>query len=308
MIPADWITQAHAVRIEDEIERRGIKLVGRGDRSGPCPRCGGQDRFSINVRKQVFNCRGCRAAGDVIALVQFLDEIDFGAAIEALIGKRAVDYRPRPAPQPVDRSDVEREREKARWLWQQRRPIAGTAAEVYLRKARGYNSIIPPTLAFLPARNGHEPALIAAFGLCDEPEPGALAIADADVRAVQLVKLRPDGSGKADVEPNKVIIGKGALGSPIVLAPPNDLLGLAITEGLEDALSIHEATGLGAWAAGGAGRMPALVDTVPAYIDCVTVVGHADAAGRRGATELAEHIRARGIAVILKFLGARPAP
>ena len=53
MIPSDLIERASAVRIEDEIERRGIKLVGRVDRCGPCPQCGGKDRFSINVRKQV---------------------------------------------------------------------------------------------------------------------------------------------------------------------------------------------------------------------------------------------------------------
>jgi hypothetical protein len=37
MIPSDLIERASAVRIEDEIERRGIKLVGRVDRCGPCP-------------------------------------------------------------------------------------------------------------------------------------------------------------------------------------------------------------------------------------------------------------------------------
>lgn len=35
-------------------------------------------------------------------------------------------------------------------------------------------------------------------------------------------------------------------GAPIVLAPLNDLLGLIVTEGIEDALSAHQATGLGA--------------------------------------------------------------
>ena len=50
------------------------------------------------------------------------------------------------------------------------------------------------------------------------------------MRAVPLIKLKPDGSGKAYIEPNKITVGKGALGSPIVLAPPNDLLGLAIIE------------------------------------------------------------------------------
>ena len=106
--------------------------------------------------------------------------------------------------------------------------------------------------------------------------------------AVQLVKLKPDGSDKADVELTKIIVGKGALGSPVVVAPPNDLLGLAIAEGIEDALSIDEATGLGSWASGGAGRMPALADTVPDYIDCVTVFGDDDDVGRRNATELAD--------------------
>jgi hypothetical protein len=42
-----WIAQARAVRIENEIARRGIKLNGRWpERYGPCPKCGGTDRFA----------------------------------------------------------------------------------------------------------------------------------------------------------------------------------------------------------------------------------------------------------------------
>ena len=171
---------------------------------------------------------------------------------EFVTGEKVVEAKRQTAPKDTG-DDVSRERAKARWFWGQRRPIAGTIAEIYLRTARGYRGVIPPTLAFLPGA-GHEPALIAAFGVATEPECGKLAIADVDVMAVQLVKLKPDGIGKADVEHQKIIVGKGALGSPIVLAPPNDLLGLAIAEGIEDALSIHAATGLGAWASGGAGR------------------------------------------------------
>jgi putative DNA primase/helicase len=62
---------------------------------------------------------------------------------------------------------------------------------------------------------------------------------------------------------------------------------------------------LGAWASGGATRMSALADAIPRYIECVNVFGHDDDAGRRGATELAKRISARGFKVILKFLGAR---
>lgn len=68
---------------------------------------------------------------------------------------------PSPAPKVSDGGEgAERERAKAQWLWRRRRPIAGSVAERYLREARGYAGEIPPTLAYLPARNGHEPALI----------------------------------------------------------------------------------------------------------------------------------------------------
>jgi hypothetical protein len=207
-----------------------------------------------------------------------------------------------PSPKPKPHGDAQRERDKARWVWRQRQPIAGSIAETYLREARGYGGLIPPTLAYLPPRERHEPALIAAFGIATEPEPGMLAIADAAVTAVQLIKLRADGSGKADVKPNKIIIGKGALGLPIVPAPPNDLLGLAITEGLEDALSVHEATGLGAWASGGAPRLPALAGAVPDYIDFVTGVADRDPAGIKNMRALAELLRKRHFKCAVSFL------
>jgi hypothetical protein len=120
--------------------------------------------------------------------------------------------------------------------------------------------------------------------------------------AVQIIKLKPDGSGKADIEPNKIIVGRGALGAPIVLAPPNDLLGLAIAEGIEDALSIHASTGHGAWASGGATRMPALADTVPEYIDFVTIVADSDPSSVKGAIGLSDGLRRRGIEHAVTFL------
>jgi hypothetical protein len=54
---------------------------------GPCPKCGGEDRFSINARKQLWNCRRCKPdniAGDVIGFVMWCDEVDFIAACRRL--------------------------------------------------------------------------------------------------------------------------------------------------------------------------------------------------------------------------------
>jgi hypothetical protein len=88
--------------------------------------------------------------------------------------------------------------------------------------------------------------MIATISMAHEIEPGTIDIADDAIRGVHLTKLTSDGRKHPD-EPNKITVGYSA-GSPIVVAPLNDLLGLVITEGIEDAISVHEATGLGAWA------------------------------------------------------------
>ena len=145
--------------------------------------------------------------------------------------------------------------------------------------------------------------MIAAFGITTELEPGTLAIVEAAVRAVHLTKLKPDGSGKADIKPNKIVLGLPK-GLPIVLAAPADGLGLTICEGIEDALSVHVATGLGVWAAGSASFMPALSQVVPKYIEVVTICSHGDDAGRRGSESLAHELAGRGIEVRLMAFSA----
>ena len=155
MIPSDLIERASAVRIEDEIERRGIKLVGWVDRCGPCPQCGGKDRFSINVRKQVFLCRGCAARGNVIALVRFLDGCGFHEALERLTGERlmkaanvalaqhldeaeAAPSRPAPAATDAPRDDDRDARALmlARQIAFELCPILGSPGETYFRDVR----------------------------------------------------------------------------------------------------------------------------------------------------------------------------
>jgi hypothetical protein len=58
----DWVTRARAVPIERELERRGIHLSGKIDRCSPCPRCGGDDRFSINVKKNYLTAEVAKSA------------------------------------------------------------------------------------------------------------------------------------------------------------------------------------------------------------------------------------------------------
>ena len=80
---------------------------------------------------------------------------------------------------------------------------------------------------------------------------------------------------------------------PIVLAPVNDLFGLAVCEGIENGLTIHQATGLGVWCAGSATRMAALAGTIPSYVEAITIFADDDEPGRKGALDLAEALHQR---------------
>jgi putative DNA primase/helicase len=276
-----------------------LKRAGASEYVGPCPVCGGKDRFGVNIKKQVWNCRGCGKGGDAIGLAQHAGGATFIEAVAALSGESRISLEPPPRKRDpgTGDDDVRRRREMARWLWAQRGPPADSIVETYLRTARGYGGPVPATLGFLKPSKDYPPSLIAAFAMPEEAEPGVLR-APLDVDAVQLIALKPDGSGKADVEIQKRTIGSPK-GVPIVVAPPNDLLAISIHEGVEDALSAHEGTGLGAWASGGATFLPHLAHAVPSYVEAVTVVAHRDEAGRIGARALARRLAARGFKVHL---------
>jgi Toprim domain len=270
---------------------RPIKKVGGGFLTYcPCHQ-DASPSFSVGPGKTpgvvLFNCfAGCDRK-DILATMRDRRMVDGTAVVSAPAAVKGT-------------SEYERQQqEKASWLWHQRRPIAGTVAEKYLRDARGYTGPLAKTLGFLsPRKPEQHPAMIAAFGIPEEPEPGVLAT-PRDVDSVHLTLLKIDGSGKIEAKPNKLIIGR-PLCRPIVLAPPNDLLGLAITEGIEDALTAHAATGLGVWAAGAAGFMPMLANTVPDYIEAVTIYAHSDKAGQDGAHKLAKALHHRGIEILIE--------
>lgn len=92
-------TLARSVDIEEAAARMGVTLkrVSSREMAGPCPACGGVDRFSINPAKGVFNCRGS-GGGDVITMVRHCLGLDFRAACEWVTGERAGAHRYEPRP------------------------------------------------------------------------------------------------------------------------------------------------------------------------------------------------------------------
>jgi hypothetical protein len=291
------------IEVEAALDFRDAEslLDGRALADVACPWCGPECRAPVNRRRKVlrlwaalgfisFYCIRCGESGYVRDHVRRRIDPEAVRRHRAIVAER-------------ERVEVERRCRKAQWLWTQRQPITGTIAEKYLQEVRGISCPLPSSLGYLPPRDEHPPALIAAFGIPAEPEPGVLVVSNETVVGVHITRLAPNGGAKAGTEADKIMIGRPS-GAPIVLAPPNDLLGLAVTEGIEDALSVHQATGLGVWAAGSAGFMPKLTDAVPDYIEVVTVIADADETGQRNAALLAERLGKRGFHVeLVRSLG-----
>jgi Toprim domain/CHC2 zinc finger len=237
------IDLAKSVRIEDEIARRGIKLlVGRGECIGPCPLCGGRDRFSINVHKQVWNCRGCAKGGDVVDLVQHLDGVDFRTAVQTLGGDERRPVAPIAKPTEPKESDEEKTK-RALKIWDEASEVNDTLAEQYLRR-RGLD--LPEddhALRFYspcPFGAGKYPCLIALFRdvLTNEP------------KAIHRIALGPGG----------MLIGKRMLGRVGGCAikldeDENVTIGLSVGEGLETMVAARMRGFQPAWALGSAGAL-----------------------------------------------------
>jgi Toprim domain-containing protein/CHC2-type zinc finger protein len=250
-------------RIESEVQRRGIRLIGRGpERVGPCPVCGGRDRFSINTKKQLWNCRGCRRGGDVIALVQHLDGADFKTALRTLAGaeRRPIASVIKPV---VYKTACEDEANStcALKLWHDASPIAGTLAEQYLRR----RSLEPPpgddVLRFYsgcPFGGARYSCLLALFRdiLTNEP------------RAIHRIALTPSG----------IATGKKMLGPVAGCAVKLDCdveQGLVIGEGVETSLAGMQLGFRPAWALGSASAIKAF--PVLGGIEALTILVDHDA-------------------------------
>ena len=195
---------ARSVPIETELARRGhrLKRVGR-DLVGPCPACGGTDRFSVTPVKRLWHCRRCAKGGDVISLVQHLDGGNFLDAVQTLSGERP---RRKRSGQEVLAQMMERERQRreqeeqarrqneiktknALRLWDEGTCIWDTPAHAYLASRR-CGDLFPPDRDAVFRFHQR-----CAFG--DETHPCLLTllrnIATDAPQAVHRTALTPDG-------------------------------------------------------------------------------------------------------------------
>ena len=186
------------------------------------------------------------------------------------------------------RADEQRRAAQADHVWRESQPIQGTLAEVYLR-SRGITCPLPKALRFHAAcwhgpTAKRYPAMIAAV------QGNKLA-------AVHRTYLRADGSGKADVDTPKMMMGSTA-GAAVRLAERQGEL--VVCEGVETALSLSSgllSAPTAVWAALSASGMRGL--SLPPQAGQLTIASDGDAAGREAASALAARADALGWRVTL---------
>ena len=150
---------------------------------------------------------------------------DFRDILSATPGSYTPDPAAVAAYEAERKAQAEKKAKQARAIWDETQPIGGTPAETYLR-GRGITCDLCDVLRFHPA--------------CWHPTakrfPAMVARIDGgDGFAVHRTYLRPDGSGKADAEPAKAMLGAASGGAVRLTGGSRRLV---VAEGIETALSL----------------------------------------------------------------------
>lgn len=186
-----------------------------------------------------------------------------------------------------ERREAEKRARQARTAWEEARPIEDTPAAVYLR-SRGITCPLPDTLRFRPA----------AWHPSAQRLPAMVALVEGAERfAVHRTYLRPDGSGKAAVEPAKAMLGS-VKGGAVRLA--HGIGPLVVCEGIETGLSLASGLLRGPatiWAALSTSGMQGF--DLPPSPGRLTVATDGDPAGREAGHALATRADALGWTVSL---------
>jgi putative DNA primase/helicase len=267
--------------LENIAQTLRLKRSGR-DWIGACPSCGYRAGFSVTERDGRLLCY-CAVGG-----------CDWPSISAALVKRGLVDNRrelkrsrrlpariilPPPAPpkSEVDISSLNNWQAAAR-IWRGSVPAAGTLVEEYLR-SRGIVGPLPDVLRYATDLWHRESGTRG---------PGMVALVEHHVLghvAIHRTWLREDGSGKADLDPNKMTLAP-IEGAAIRLAPIGPYGDLAIAEGIETALSFMLLTGAPTWSAISANGIETLV--LPPEVKFVGIAADPDPVGLRAA-----HIAAR---------------
>lgn len=251
---------------------------------GPCPACGGKDRFRWDDKdgSGSYFCNQC-GSGDGFRLLEKMYGWSFGEAarkIDAVVGK-------------VESSPVGRNPERPNYanahrkLWDSATDLSGDDPVcAYLSGRRILPLLLPASLRYLARARAidgsHHPAMLAVV---HSPE--------AKVINIHRTFLGPNG--KANIStPRALMPGTVPHGSAVRLSPVKDGV-IGIAEGIETALAASALFDVPVWSALNAGNMATWIP--PKGVQHVHIFGDADAncVGQKTAYGLASDLIRRGL-------------
>lgn len=231
---------------------------------GPCPLCGGNDRFRFDDKDGAgtYYCNACGAGDGMKLAIEFtgMQFKDLAARIDGLVGNIAADTTPTNKPDP--------ERRISR-VWNGCESIAdGDPVQAYLRSRnlpRSNALRINKSVSYYEGgqKLGNFPCMVAP-----------VVNSKRQLVTLHLTHLTPEGA-KADVSAVKKILPtmRELQGSAIRLTPIYERIGIA--EGIETALAVMKIYQIPCWAAINAEMMERFV--APDGVEFVTVFADNDA-------------------------------
>jgi Toprim domain-containing protein len=259
----------------------------------PCPICqieGRKDQRGLSLKdasgRTLLTCHksGCKA----------VDILGYLKAHGIIQGHRVATQRSQAE---VKRNQEETQRKAAKTLqlcndtFSQAVSIDGTPGATYL-ESRGIVGLqgnkMCNTLRFHPSlyHSSSKQTLPTLVARIRGPKGNAMGL--------HRTFLRPDGTGKADVPSNKMMLGP-ASGGAVRFGPDQPIIALA--EGIETALSISRASRLTVWATLSTSGLKSLILPPAPVAEVVVICADHDDAGLAAAEATATRLEAEGRAV-----------
>ena len=271
----------------------GLSKEALSGRHGPCPLCGGRDRFRFDDKegRGTYFCNQC-GAGDGLDLAVALSGRPFPSVareIDELLG--TVPATPNASVRHLDTGDAER---ILRETLAASEPLQTHHLGHRYLGARGLGEVLyPDALRFAPrlrdGEGGSRPCLIAQVGLLGPDGKPLFATAHRTF-------LRPDGLAKAEMKaPRKLLPGRLPPGACVPLTRwTGGPLGIA--EGLETAMAASALFTVPVWSALNANQL--MTFAPPRDAEEVIIFSDNDetGVGQRAAETLAATLRQKGFA------------
>jgi putative DNA primase/helicase len=269
-------------------------LIKRGKRHGPCPFCGGKDRARCHndfAESGGIFCNVCKGGADGFAVLQWANSWTFPESLRAVTNYLGLVESAMPTlryqtPQLPSQKDWKRERKQLGRIWAESQPGARRLRQYF--EFRGLCVMPPDTLRLHPSleywNNGK------SYGKF--PCMVAMITRGGELVGIHRTFLDSDGPGKAPVlkskRSNKCV--DTISGGAIQLYAPELNQPLALAEGIESALAVHEITGLPAWSCINSTMLGKA--QLPDSINCIIIGADKDRsrAGQKSADNLARRL------------------